>query len=699
MTNRRFIGVTLPFVAFFVAFFCGATTASASGLVKAPNNLGLMSYWSFEEGAGTKATDFSGNGNTGILTNGPTWVGGKRGKALSFASSSFQYVDISDNAALTPASITVSAWVKPTALPASSGDIIAIIAKRDGGGTGGYILELYNNSGNQQIYWLAAGGTNPLNFNNTLPVGVWSHIVITQSGTAGEMYLNGVSLGTATVDAIANVAVNLKIGARADGKYFDGSIDEVRIYNRALSATEVAALYNSGAAALNRSIIGPAAGNLISWHTFDGSKLNSTTSTDSSSGGHNGTLSGGPTVARGKTGQALSFDGSNDYVNLGAPAINYASTDWTVSAWVKFNTLGTQASIFGYGNGDTGNSRYWQVRKLSNNTLQFAHYNGAGNDLAAGTATLDTNWHFILVKQVSTTRTVYVDGVSDITQTSAISVPNTVQDDTRIGYPIWASGSDNYFPGIIDDFRIYNRALSTTEIAQLYGVRGVTVNKSVVGGPGTNGLVLWHTFDGPKLNTTTSTDSVSTTNNGTLSGSPTPTRGKIGQALSFNRSNHISIPSFSPTAFPVTISGWIYTTDGTLYNKDIVSFGASGSNNDFFLVRLDANGNNTNSYTIGSKSTVSGVRSTTGGSLSTNAWHNIVAIFDSTSQSVYVDGTFTASTTATITFPAGVDNGCIGAFSSFGGCTDTALGTIDDVRVYNRALSAAEVLQLYNAGK
>jgi hypothetical protein len=210
------------------------------------------------------------------------------------------------------------------------------------------------------------------------------------------------------------------------------------------------------------------------------------------------------------------------------------------------------------------------VRKLSNNTLQFAHYNGAGNDLAAGTATLDTNWHFILVKQVSTTRTVYVDGVSDITQTSAISVPNTVQDDTRIGYPIWASGSDNYFPGIIDDFRIYNRALSTTEIAQLYGVRGVTVNKSVVGGPGTNGLVLWHTFDGPKLNTTTSTDSVSTTNNGTLSGSPTPTRGKIGQALSFNRSNHISIPSFSPTAFPVTISGWIYTTDGTLYNKDIV---------------------------------------------------------------------------------------------------------------------------------
>jgi hypothetical protein len=227
----------------------------------------------------------------------------------------------------------------------------------------------------------------------------------------------------------------------------------------------------------------------------------------------------------------------------------------------------------------------------------------------------------------------------------------------------------------------------------------VTVNKSVVGGPGTNGLVLWHTFDGPKLNTTTSTDSVSTTNNGTLSGSPTPTRGKIGQALSFNRSNHISIPSFSPTAFPVTISGWIYTTDGTLYNKDIVSFGASGSNNDFFLVRLDANGNNTNSYTIGSKSTVSGVRSTTGGSLSTNAWHNIVAIFDSTSQSVYVDGTFTASTTATITFPAGVDNGCIGAFSSFGGCTDTALGTIDDVRVYNRALSAAEVLQLYNAGK
>lgn len=92
----------------------GAQTAHASVIQLQPNNIGLVGYWSFNEGTSTIAHDYSGHGNNGTLEGStlPQWVPGKFGDALSFDGST-SYVDLGNNSAIkVPLPITVSAWVK-----------------------------------------------------------------------------------------------------------------------------------------------------------------------------------------------------------------------------------------------------------------------------------------------------------------------------------------------------------------------------------------------------------------------------------------------------------------------------------------------------------------------------------------------------------------------------------------------------------
>src|SRR3989338_8641011 len=103
----------------FVFIFFAPLFADAGALSKPPNNLGLMGYWPFEEGVGTRAGDYSGNGNNGTLTNGPTWDVGKKGSALHFDGSDSYVTRTGNNVAST--SGTITAWVKSDLLSGGSG--------------------------------------------------------------------------------------------------------------------------------------------------------------------------------------------------------------------------------------------------------------------------------------------------------------------------------------------------------------------------------------------------------------------------------------------------------------------------------------------------------------------------------------------------------------------------------------------------
>ena len=205
-------------------------------------NDGLVAYWDFNEGSGNILHDKSGNGNDGTIY-GAKWVRGVKGYALSFNGVD-DYVEVNDSASLNSNQITVVAWVYPTSRPTSWGPIVS---KWDGDG--------YSIVQEKDTYYPHFGfrGSDGLNYhagwNGTLDINRWYNLVGVFNGVQVRFYINGVL--KSSVDVPAGVVIKssndpLRIGAdgRPTPTYFSPSvIDEVRIYNRALSGDEIKELY------------------------------------------------------------------------------------------------------------------------------------------------------------------------------------------------------------------------------------------------------------------------------------------------------------------------------------------------------------------------------------------------------------------------------------------------------------------------
>jgi len=213
---------------------------------------GPVAYWKFDEGSGTTTADASGNGNTGTLVNGPSWVTGRVApNALSFGSPTSTYVNAGHGTSLAnvyTAGMTVSAWIKPTGA---------------GGGGRGRIVD------KDDAWFFNMNSTNALGFTvdqyatapatrvsgTGITLNTWQHVVVTWDGTPHgstiHFYINGVASDGAATDPSGALsddsALSLSIGNRsADlARTFSGAIDDLRVYNRVLTATEITALADS----------------------------------------------------------------------------------------------------------------------------------------------------------------------------------------------------------------------------------------------------------------------------------------------------------------------------------------------------------------------------------------------------------------------------------------------------------------------
>jgi len=202
---------------------------------------GLVSWWRAEGNASDTI-----DSNNGTLQGGTTFAPGKVGQAFNFDGTSGQ-VRISNppNLRMT-AALTIETWIYPTG-PGSSGP----------GGGGGILV---NKEGEYEvarwydgsIQW-AIANTSPgwywINTGYFAPQGQWTHIVITYDGTAIRTYANGALVhsypGSGTIGDIAPGSDDVLIGGRGASQFFQGEIDEVGIYNRALSATEISSVFNA----------------------------------------------------------------------------------------------------------------------------------------------------------------------------------------------------------------------------------------------------------------------------------------------------------------------------------------------------------------------------------------------------------------------------------------------------------------------
>jgi RHS repeat-associated protein len=395
---------------------------------------GLVAAYGFEESSGTSTADKSGNENNGKLENLTRVIQGRFGRALDFDSVSDK-VSVSDSNSLDPSgALTLEAWVRPDA----SGTSQTIINKigSTGCSTPAYALVASTSAGAPQPKATACNSSFSADPSFKLPPGIWSHLAMTiDASRTTKIYLNGYQIATGTV---ANSPA-ASTGTLQIGPGFDGLIDEVRVYNRALSQPEV---FSDMTMAVDPDAPPPTFTQRSGLVTAFGleEKASSTELVDSSSKGANGELQGmrspGGRFGAGVRHEAAAF--------AEAPTALGVANAMTFEMWLHptsvpaagmtLMTIGTSYSLETAASGGLTFKAGTKVASTPSNVLP------------------KDKPHFIAVTRSGTSMKIYVDGVQQATGTALAS---SLEDSKDI---------ELQFPeGYADEVRIYNKALSLAE--------------------------------------------------------------------------------------------------------------------------------------------------------------------------------------------------------------------------------------------
>lgn len=197
---------------------------------------GLLGWWKFDEGSGTTVADSSGNGNTGTLTN-TTWTStSKQGPFAGSFNGSSSSVDIGVFDSLSGlTSLSACAWIFPTIIDSAEH---AILRKQ----TNKWNMII---SSSNTLRWEDSGGQK---FSSSaLSANSWYHVCFTTSGGSWVWYINGAqdNTGSNTTTIGSDTGSDCYIGSNSGIQFFfGGTIDDVRVYNRQLSSTEVSSIFN-----------------------------------------------------------------------------------------------------------------------------------------------------------------------------------------------------------------------------------------------------------------------------------------------------------------------------------------------------------------------------------------------------------------------------------------------------------------------
>lgn len=414
-----------------------------------------VAQWNFDEGTGTTAYDNTGT-NNGTLINAPTWQASYSncvsGSCLSFDTSAQKSVSIPDNTATDiRTNLTLEAWIYPTGV--GGGQALSTILVSVGNG---YYLSFNDGANALSCYWY---GKSPAGYhttdNNTIQLNQWNHVICAWDVSTLKQYINGTLVKTTNTTGDGTGSTNILIGAEQLDRQFQGSIDEPRIYDYALSESQVKQHYNAG---LNRL------GLIAQWGMDEGSGIKAY----DSQGVHDGTLTSGPTWKLGAdciSGGCLNFDGVDDYVAAGIGNDYFPLPLLSVCAWIKSPGLASGMSLNGIFSLTYGLTMYL------NNVGQFVTRLDDGSTVPTVTALgnlYDNKFHNVCMNFDGSYINVFVDGTWKNKLASTWSGTTRWPTNTcNIGHE--NNNSPIYkFNGLIDDIRIYNRALSADEIANQY---------------------------------------------------------------------------------------------------------------------------------------------------------------------------------------------------------------------------------------
>jgi len=446
------------------------------------------------------------------------------------------YVALGNSSDLAPSNITVSLWFKASGSVSSYNYLFA----REGATYGSYLLR-YTSANKFNIF---IGHTSSvfteITSSSTYTLTDWHHVAFTYDQTNLKLYVDGSEAAsvakTTAIDYTPSTdygSDNTYIGKGTFADNAEGLIDEVAIFNTALSASQITNIYrgeDDGGSGGTNGVPGDLStfnsnnGPVGWWRMGDNDGGTGTTITDQGSGGNDGTLTNGPTFSTDVptfNTYSVDFDGTDDYMDFGTNTTINSSSAFSVSAWFNVDNISsypticllktnlTKGFVISLSNTTGGNAIYNGVW-FGSATNEFKGFATANSTLSASLA---SGWHHLVLTY---------DGVSS-TSSSSFSVyfdGVNYAANQAVGLGSYANvnhvGKGAYqFDGLIDEFAIFNSELSSSDVTAIYnsGVPADLTSYSPVG--------WWRMGDNDGGTGTTITDQGSGGNNGTLTNGPT----------------------------------------------------------------------------------------------------------------------------------------------------------------------------------
>ena len=650
-----------------------SSTAAGGGSLRQPqaNGNGLVGWWKLDgdvKDATVNASDGSlSNFTFDGLTNG--WVKGKYGNSLLFNGSNTK---VTANPSFPIATGSVSLWINPNyVVPSGGGNSLF----SENNNTFGLYYNSPGFSSTNLDFW---GGGNDTAGSAKPSIGIWNHIVITWSASTKQIYLNNTLVGSSTGSFTYAFTSPLNIGGQWTGnstiKTINGSLDDVRIYNRALSATEVTALYQGS----NPANCDQTCSSYLKFDENGGTTALNSLHGVSTANNNNGTLINSPTWVAGKYGNSLLFNGSNNYVNIPYSS-SFSFSSYTLSAWIKTSNAGSgRRRIITYQPSDPT----YLLMSLNNNVLEFGD-SPSGTLSTNGSLLNDNTWHLVTVtKQAGVSLTWYVDGAQVGYKSSSDSTVQNYSTSIQIGTQI---SHGEYFAGSIDDTRIYNTALTSAQVSSLYSSQSTNVD--------TTNLVAYYNLDSSSGTTAydiSTSVPIATLNNFNFTSTSGWTSGVFGSGLLLDGvDDYISLPDQTMTSG--TVEFWINPT--TITGDQRLFSQASGLSTQSGMLALNQSSGESGSLWVWDGTAWQRLADT--GTIGAGFWNHIMVGYNGASVTAYVNGVQTYTVISGCAF-SGVPISIGG--KSFGSAGNTYSGMLDDFRIYKRFLAPEEAAEHYRLG-
>lgn len=435
----------------------------------------LEGYWNTDASDGRTINDLSSNNNDGLL-------GG--GKVLSLDGNG-DYVSTSNNPLSGTTDFTAESWFNWAGNTTQENTILAI----GNPASNGFQIST-SNSGGKAFLIANINGVGDITTDYELVANEWHHIALVNDAGTWSFFVDGrlepITGGTATSTSSMNAAnATTYVGySGSANQYFDGQIDDVRVWDEARTQSEINEF-------MTEPLVGNEA-NLALNYDFDVDSQGSAV-TDKTSNSFDGTLQGDASLVLDSTspvdssagapdvlntlGGAIDFDGVDQYLNAGrgtADALAITS-DLTVETWIQFDDVsGTQGIIdFANPGGASAANVLYQV-EISNGDIRYTHENGSGS---SETLTFNTNlttgdWYHISVSRDVSSKAIslYLDGELFETQNYTGNDPDGGGSSVLVIGATGAGGAlgENPLDGRISDVRVWDATRSSEQIANNY---------------------------------------------------------------------------------------------------------------------------------------------------------------------------------------------------------------------------------------